>query len=68
MNFVAEQNILRYRALLETETDPEKRAVLARLLASQEAKLRADRGIESQEPSPRAGTAGTPGNEVRWGG
>ena len=68
MNFVAEQNILRYRALLETETDPDKRAILARLLASQEAKLGAERGIEIQEPSPRAGPAGTPGNEGRGGG
>lgn len=59
MNFVAEQNILRFRALLETETDPNKRATIARLLAEEEAKLVA---------TPRAVPAGSPGSGGRAGG
>ena len=39
MNFVAEQNIKRFRQLLECETDPSKRKVLEDLLADEEAKL-----------------------------
>ena len=43
MNFEAEQNMLRFRALLESETDPEKRETLRRLLQQEQAKLDAAR-------------------------
>jgi hypothetical protein len=42
-NFIETQNIARFRALLETETDPEKRRVLLRLLEQERAKLDARR-------------------------
>lgn len=39
MKRIIQANIDRFKALLETETDPTKRTVLFRLLAEQEAKL-----------------------------
>ena len=38
---VIELNIKHYRRLLKTETDPEKRQTIAKLLAEEEAKLTA---------------------------
>jgi chromosomal replication initiation ATPase DnaA len=37
-NFVETQNIARFRALLETETHPDKREILIRLLQQEQAK------------------------------
>ncbi|MEO8321353.1 MAG: hypothetical protein ABJA75_05350 [Bradyrhizobium sp.] len=37
-NFVATQNIVRFRALLAVETHPDKREILIELLAQEEAK------------------------------
>jgi hypothetical protein len=39
MNFVAEQNVAYFRELLETETDPKKRAIIEELLRQEEAKI-----------------------------
>ena len=39
MNFTAEQNIANFRRLLETETDPKKRAIIEQLLRQEEAKI-----------------------------
>lgn len=37
-NFIETQNIARFKALLETETDPDKRRIIKQLLAEEEAK------------------------------
>ena len=37
--FIERHNILRYSDLLETETDPAKRAILLKLLAEERTKL-----------------------------
>jgi hypothetical protein len=37
-NFIEKQNIANYKALLQTETDPEKIRVIRQLLADEEAK------------------------------
>ncbi len=37
-NFVETQNIARFKVLLETESDPDKRRVIKQLLAEEEAK------------------------------
>lgn len=37
-NFIETQNIARFKALLETEADPERRRVIQQLLAEEEAK------------------------------
>lgn len=37
--FVAEQNVRRFHGLLETETDPDKRAMIERLLKAEAAKI-----------------------------
>jgi hypothetical protein len=39
MNFLAEQNIAKFRYLLETETDAQKRATIKGLLRQEESKL-----------------------------
>jgi hypothetical protein len=45
---IARLNIKHYRQLLATETDPSKRAMIEKLLAEEEAKLRAlDSGRKS---------------------
>lgn len=41
--WVVRENVLRYRKQLETETDPEKRRTLEKLLAEHEAQLSRDR-------------------------
>lgn len=55
MNFVANQNIKRFRRLLEKETDSEKRAILKDLLAKEEATLAESQatrsGIEREDQS-----------------
>lgn len=43
---VARFNIERFRRLLATETDAERRALLQKLLAEEQAKLTADRPAE----------------------
>lgn len=60
MNFLAEQNILRYRALLETETDPHKRSIVEDLLAREQAKLRAVASLRT-EPGGTTGSGGRGG-------
>jgi hypothetical protein len=40
LRFIHEENIRRYRKLLEGTTDPEKRQMLLKLLAEEEAKDR----------------------------
>jgi hypothetical protein len=49
--YVIEANIRRFRALLESETAPDKREVLSRLLADEEAKLAA---MQATGPLPTA--------------
>jgi hypothetical protein len=44
MDFVAEENVRRFRRLLILEEDPEKRAVIASLLEREEAKFRVGTG------------------------
>jgi hypothetical protein len=39
MDGIAQANVARFKLLLETETDPTKRAMLAKLLAEERAKL-----------------------------
>ena len=54
MDFLALQNITRFRALLARETDAGKRETLRRLLELEEAKLRrahvSDGGASRQQP------------------
>lgn len=45
--FVFEANIAHFKKLLETETDPEKRARIEQLLAKEEAKLAAHNAKKS---------------------
>jgi hypothetical protein len=54
MNFVAEQNIKRFRQMLEHETDREKRSVIRKLLLEEEAKL-------EQQIAERTGNSGQMG-------
>jgi hypothetical protein len=43
--FVFEENIAHFEKLLETEADPERRACIQRLLAEEEAKLKAHNAL-----------------------
>jgi hypothetical protein len=54
--FVAQQNIENFKAALASESDPERRAVLERLLAEEEARLdqaRAD-AVSEEVKRPKA--------------
>ncbi len=49
-SFIETQNIAHFKLLLETETHPDKRKILLRLLAEQEAKRTAHAGAELARP------------------
>lgn len=48
-SFVETQNIARFRALLETETHPDKRNILLRLLQQEEVKRAARIKVREQD-------------------
>jgi hypothetical protein len=48
-HFVETENIAHFKALLETETNPDKRRVLQKLLADEEAKLHACIDVERRK-------------------
>ncbi len=48
-NFVAKQNIQRFNEMLAGETDEERRALLKRMIADEEAKLGTRNGSPSAE-------------------
>ena len=50
---IHELNIRHYRKLLETETDPNQRQTISRLLQTEEASLaKLDRAVSRRSPSP----------------
>jgi len=53
-HFVRHENIKHFQSLLETESDPAKRAVILRLLAEEEAEDEAD----MQRPAPSSRVLG----------
>jgi hypothetical protein len=49
-SYIETQNIAHFKLLLETETHPDKRKILLRLLAEEEAKRTAHAGAELARP------------------
>jgi len=54
MNYIASENVRRFRALLETPLSPEKRKTIEGLLAEEVAKLDESRDRSLPQPPARA--------------